>query len=60
VNIVAYLPADPQAAEPMQMGERALHDLPLGARAGAVLSAAAGDQRLHAEVQTRRRCLSWS
>lgn len=32
------------------MGERALHDPALGAQAGTVLGAPAGDQRLHAEV----------
>ncbi|WP_434093368.1 hypothetical protein [Streptomyces griseorubiginosus] len=26
VDVVAYLPGNPQAAEPVQMGERALHD----------------------------------
>lgn len=34
----------------MQVGERALHDPALGAESGAVLHAAAGDQRFHAEV----------
>lgn len=50
VDVVAYLPADPQAAEPVQVGERALHDPALGAQAGAMLGAASCDQRLHAEV----------
>lgn len=35
----------------MQVGERALHDPALGAESGAVLHAAAGDQRFHAEDQ---------
>jgi hypothetical protein len=43
-------PADPQAAEPVQVGEGALHDPALVAQAGAVLGAAAGDQRLHTET----------
>lgn len=50
MDVVAYLPADPQAAEPVQVSERALHDPALGAQAGAVLGAAAGDDRLHSEV----------
>lgn len=50
MDVVAYLPADPQATEPVQMGERALGDPALGAQAGAVPGAAADDQRLHAEV----------
>lgn len=43
------IPADPQAAEPVQMGERALHDPTLGTEAGAVLNAPAGNHRLHPE-----------
>ncbi len=50
MDVVAHLPADPQAAEPVQIGERVFHDTALGAQAGAVLGAAAGDQRFHAEV----------
>ncbi|GAA3482947.1 hypothetical protein GCM10018966_093740 [Streptomyces yanii] len=42
MDVVAYLPADPQAAQPVQVGERALHDPALGAKAGAVLGTAAG------------------
>lgn len=36
MDVVAYLPADPQAAEPVQVGERALHDPALGAEPGTV------------------------
>lgn len=50
VDVVAYLPANPQAAEPVQVDERALHDPALSAQAGTVLGAAAGYDRLHAEV----------
>ena len=50
VDVVAYLPADPQAAESVQVGERALDDPALGAKSGAVLGAPAGDQWLHAPV----------
>lgn len=44
------VPADPQAAEPVQMGERALHDPALRTRAGAVRDPSTDDQRLHTEV----------
>lgn len=50
MNVVAYLPADPQATEPVQVSERVLHGPALGAQAGTVVGAAAGDQRPHAEV----------
>ncbi|GGU82462.1 hypothetical protein GCM10010211_55570 [Streptomyces albospinus] len=50
MNVVAYLPADPQAAEPAHMGERTFRDPALGAQAGAVPRATAGDQRLHTEA----------
>ncbi len=50
MDVVAYLPADAQAAEPVQVGEGAFHDPALGAQTGAVFGAAAGDQWLHAEV----------
>jgi hypothetical protein len=50
VDVVAHPPADPQAAEPVQVGERASHDPALGAESGAVLGAPAGDDRLHAEI----------
>ncbi len=49
-DVVSYLPADPQAAEPVQVGKGAFHDPALGARTGAVPGAAAGDQWLHAKV----------
>lgn len=51
MDVVAYLPADPQAAEPVQVSERAFHDPALGAQARAVLGAPASDDRLHAEVR---------
>jgi hypothetical protein len=50
VDVVAYLPADPQPAEPVQVGERTFHDPALGAESGAVLGAPAGDDRLHTEI----------
>lgn len=50
MDVVADLPADPQAAEPVQVGECSLHDPALRAQARAVLGAPAGDQRLHAEI----------
>ncbi|GAA2424583.1 hypothetical protein GCM10010421_08930 [Streptomyces glaucus] len=54
MDVVAYLPADPRAAEPVQVSERALDAPVLGAESGAVFGAATGDQWLHAEgpVQT--------
>lgn len=58
MNVVAYLPPDAQAAEPVQVGERAFGDPSLGAPGGAVLGAAAGDQRLHAEVPDRTAVLA--
>ncbi|MBP2054163.1 hypothetical protein J2Z21_007166 [Streptomyces griseochromogenes] len=45
MDVVAYLPADPQAAEPVQMGERAFHDTALGAKSGAVPGVAAAVHR---------------
>ena len=50
MDVVSDLPADPQAAEPVQVGERPLHDPALGAQAGAVLGAAPGDQWFHTEI----------
>ncbi|GGX45546.1 hypothetical protein GCM10010353_70450 [Streptomyces chryseus] len=50
MDVVADFPADPQAAEPVQASERALHAPALASEAGTVLGAAAGDYRLHAEV----------
>lgn len=50
MDVIAYLPADPQVALPVQVRECALYDPALGAQSGAVLHAAAGDQWLHTEV----------
>jgi hypothetical protein len=50
VDVVADLPADPQAAEPVQVCKGALDDPALSAEAGAVLGATAGDQWFHAEA----------
>jgi hypothetical protein len=47
VDVVSDLPADPQAAEPVQVGKRPLHDPALGAESGAVHGAPAGDPRFH-------------
>ncbi len=49
MDVVADLPADPQAAEPVQVGEGALDNPALGSEPGAVFRAASRDQRLHAE-----------
>lgn len=51
MDVVADLPADAQAAEPVQVGEGALYDPALGAQTGAVLGTAPGDHGLHAEVR---------
>lgn len=50
VHVIADLPADAQASEPVRVGEGAFHDPVLSAESGAVLGASAGDERLHAEV----------
>ena len=50
MDVIAYLPTDAQATEPVQVGESSLDDPALGAKTGAVLGTAAGDLRLHAEV----------
>ncbi|MGW4232469.1 hypothetical protein ACWEF9_24815 [Streptomyces sp. NPDC004980] len=50
MDVIAYLPADPQAAEPVQVDECPLHGTVLGAEAGARLGAPACDQRLYAEI----------
>lgn len=47
MDVVTDLPADPQAAEPVQVGECTLHDPALGAQPGAVLGATSCDHRLH-------------
>lgn len=60
MDVVAYLAADPQTSEPLQVGEGALDNPALGAEPGAVFGAASRDQRLHAERADQGRCLSWS
>lgn len=50
MDVVADLPADSQAAEPVQVSEGAFHEPALGSKPGAVLCAAVGNQRLHSEV----------
>jgi hypothetical protein len=45
VDVVANLPADAQAAEPVQQRDRALDDPAVDAQAGAVFGAAPGDMR---------------
>lgn len=49
MDVVADLPADPQAAEPVQVGEGALDNPALSAESGAVFSTTSRDQWLHAE-----------
>ncbi len=50
MDVIAHLPTNPKPAEPVQMGERALDHPPLSPQTGTVRGAAAGDQRLHAEI----------
>ena len=45
VDVVADLPADPQPPEPVQQREAPLHDPPVHAQPGAMLCAAANDDR---------------
>lgn len=49
MEVVAGLPADTQAAEPVQVSEAPFHDSALRAKAGAVLGPAPGDHRFHAQ-----------
>lgn len=49
MDVVTDLPADPQAAEPVQMSEGALDNPALGSESGAVFGATSRDQWLHAE-----------
>lgn len=49
MDVVADFPADPQAAEPVQVGEGTLDNPALSAEPGAVFGAAPRDQWLHAE-----------
>jgi hypothetical protein len=45
MNVVADLPADAQAAKPVQQCERAFHNPAVDAQAGAVFASASGDVR---------------
>ncbi|GHB71920.1 hypothetical protein GCM10010331_69930 [Streptomyces xanthochromogenes] len=49
MSVIADLPADPQSAEPVEMGERALANTALSAQPRAVPGAPAGDRRLHSQ-----------
>lgn len=49
MDVVTDLPADSQAAEPVQAGEGALDNPALGSESRAVFGAGSGDQWLHAE-----------
>jgi hypothetical protein len=49
MEVVTDLPADPQAAEPVQVGESTLDKPALSAETGAVFSAASRDQWLHSQ-----------
>lgn len=50
MNVVPDFASDPQAAEPVQMGEGTLHNPALSAQSGAVSGAPAGNDRLDTEV----------
>ena len=60
VDVVADLPADAQPAEPVQQGDGLFDDPAVDAQAGAVLGAAAGDDRGDPAVSGPARYLSWS
>lgn len=49
MDVVADLPADPQAAEPVQMGESTLDNPAVSAQPAAMLGVPAGDQRFHSQ-----------
>ena len=49
MDVVADLPTDTQAAEPVQVSEGPFHDPALRAKAGAVPGPAPGDLRFHAQ-----------
>lgn len=51
MDVVADLPADPKAAEPVEMSEGALDDPALSSQARAVRSAPAGDHYLRASTE---------
>lgn len=50
MEVVADLPADPQAAEPVQVRKGPLHRPAFGTESGAVLGATSGDDRLDSQV----------
>jgi hypothetical protein len=50
VDVVTDLPTDPQAAEPVQVGERTLDNPALSAQSRAVFGASAGDQGFHSQT----------
>jgi hypothetical protein len=60
MDVVADLPADAQAAEPMQQGDRAFDDVAVEAQARAVLGATACDLGFDALGPAKRRYFSWS
>lgn len=49
MDVIADLPPDAQAAEPVQVGEGAFHDPALGSQSGAVFGTPPRDQRFHSE-----------
>ncbi|MFC5198143.1 hypothetical protein ACFPRD_07635 [Streptomyces kaempferi] len=60
VDVVADLPADARAAEPVQASDGALDNAALGAEFGTVFRAASPDHRSHAESTDDTAFLSWS
>ncbi|GGR01360.1 hypothetical protein GCM10010280_56790 [Streptomyces pilosus] len=58
MDVIADLPADPQAAEPVQLGEGALYSPGSGAESRAMFGAASRDQRLEAEREKSSASLS--
>ena len=53
VDVVAHLPADPQAAEPVQQGDGLFHHLAVGAQARTMCRTTAGD---HGRMPLPRTC----
>jgi hypothetical protein len=60
VDVVADLPADAQAAEPMQQGEALFDDPAPFAQTGSVFGAASAMTGVMPSSRTRARYLSWS